>query len=230
MNFIIGVTASIGGLAKQAWRDLLSIYYANTPVWRWLKSAALLFLGFFAWTGGAVVLSVKPEWTFLHYLMAYGFLLIVWGPFTHFVVVPLAIRLRRTAEHPVTRTFSRNSGKINLAIFFTIVIAFGITTPGIMMLEFGFAGLGETGDDVSGDLSCEVGDELISCQIENPDGFDRVVVSSGGETVLTVDEPPYEFEFEREDLVDTRTGKEYRVELQDEDGESLRRFVRTVPG
>ena len=225
-----GIPTRLRAIVRQGWRDLLSVYYANTPVWRWLKSAALLFLGFFAWTGGAVVLSVKPEWTFLHYVMSYGFLLIVWGPFTHFLVVPLSIRLRRTAQHPVARKFSRNAGKINLTIFFTLVIAIGAMTPAVMMLDFGFVAGEGTGDTVSGDLVCDVGEELVSCEIQDPAGFDRVVVTSGEETIVTVDEPPYAFEFEQSELVETRTGLEYRVELQDEDGDTLRRFVRTIPG
>jgi len=41
----------------QAWRDLLSVYYANTPIWRLFKSAGLLFFGFFCWSASSLVLS-----------------------------------------------------------------------------------------------------------------------------------------------------------------------------
>jgi hypothetical protein len=68
--------------ARQGWRDLLSVYYANTAVWRWLKSGTLVFFGFFLWAGSTVLQSVTG-WTFLNYTMAYGFLLLAWGPFTH---------------------------------------------------------------------------------------------------------------------------------------------------
>ncbi|WP_436935971.1 hypothetical protein [Halovenus marina] len=220
--------STLGRVGRQYWRDLLSVYYANTPVWRWLKSAALVFLGFFAWMGGSVLLSVQPGWTFLHYVMAYGMLVVAWGPFTHFVVVPLTIRLRRTADHPVTRAFSRNSGTINLTIFFALVVVLGTVTPGFMLLEFSLSSDG--GTDVTGDLSCEVGETVVTCEITDPSGFDRVVVTSGGETIVTVDEPPYTFEFEQDVLVETRTGREYRVSLQDENGDRVRRFVRIVPG
>jgi hypothetical protein len=211
----------------QMWRDLLSVYYANTPVWRWLKSGALVFLGFFVWMGGSVLLSVQPGWTFLHYAMAYGFLLIAWGPFTHFVIVPLTIRLRRTADHPVARTFARNSGKINLTIFFTLVAIFGTVTPGIMLLDFSPASGGNDGPEIRGELVCDV-DEVITCHVENASGIDHVVATSGGDVIATAEEPPYEIEITREQLTETRTGREFRVEYRDENGETLRRFVRTV--
>ena len=212
----------------QMWRDLLSVYYANTPIWRWLKSAALVFLGFFAWMSGAVLLSVRPEWTFLHYVMAYGFLLLFWGPFTHFVVVPVAIRMRRTGKHPLARTFSRNSGKINLTIFFALVIVFGTLTPAIMMFEF--APIFDVGDDesVRGDLVCEVGDEVVSCHVEGAQAIDHVVVTSGGEVVATADEPPFAVEIRRDELEETRTGKVFAVDYRNADGETIRRHVRTV--
>ncbi|RQG90672.1 hypothetical protein [Natrarchaeobius chitinivorans] len=214
---------------ERMWRDLLSVYYANTPVWRWLKSAALIFLGFFAWTSGAVVLSVRPEWGFLTYVMAYGFLLLLWGPFTHFVVVPVSIRLRRTAEHPTVRAVNRHSGKINLSIFFALVLLFGTFTPGIMMFEFSPA-LGDGDGDrseVRGTLDCDVDDDLVTCHVEGAQGIDRVVATSGDATVATADEPPFEFEVHVDDLQETRTGHELVVDYQDEDGETLRRQIRT---
>lgn len=211
----------------QMWRDMLSVYYANTPVWRWLKSGALVFLGFFLWMGGSVLLSVKPEWAFLYYVMAYGFLLIAWGPFTHFVVVPLTIRLRRAAEHPVVRTFSRNSGKINLAIFFTLVAIFGTIAPGIMLLDFSPTAGGDGSAEVSGELVCDT-NEVITCHVENATGIDHVVATSNGEVIGTAEEPPFEVEINRNELSETRTGKEFRIEYRDENGETIRRFVQRV--
>lgn len=212
----------------QMWRDLLSVYYANTPIWRWFKSAALIFLGFFLWTSGAVLLSVRPKWTVLHYVMAYGFLLLFWGPLTHFVVVPATIRLRRTARHPIAQGLSRNAGKINLAIFFALVIVLGAITPSVMLLEFApLAGDGN-GTDVRGDLVCHTGEEVVSCHIEGAQGIDHVVVTSGGDVVATADEPPFEFEVRIDELDETRTGKQFTVDYRDEEGETLRRSVRTV--
>lgn len=216
-------------IANQAWRDLLSIYYANTPVWRWLKSGTLVFFGFFLWMGGNVLLSVKPDWTFLHYVMAYGFLLIAWGPFTHLVVVPLTIRLRRTGEHRLARIFARNSGKINLSIFFLLVIIIGTVTPAVMLFEFSPSLGGGGQPDVSGDVVCDFGETTVSCHVEEPEGIDHVVVTSGGEELARADDPPYAFEIETDNIAETRTGKEFRIDFRDENGKSLRRFVRTVP-
>jgi hypothetical protein len=218
---------TIRGELRQAWRDLLSVYYANTPTWRWLKSGTLVFFGFFLWMGGAVLLSVQPQWGFLTYAMAYGMLLLIWGPFTHLVVVPVTIRLRRTAEHPIARTFSRNSGKINLTIFFACVIALGTIAPGFMVLEFS-PGDGGNGINVEGDLQCDVSDDPITCQIEDPEGFDYITVQTSGQTIATADTPPYADEFSPDELQESRTGKEFRVQLRDSDGDILREFVRVI--
>jgi len=227
---VAGILTRVRLAVRQSWRDLLSVYYANTPTWRWLKSGTLVFFGFFLWMGGSVLLSVQPQWGFLTYPMAYGFLLIVWGPFTHFVVVPLTIRLRRTAEHPLARTVSRNSGKVNLTIFFALVLVFGTLTPGIMMLEFSpeTFGDGDPSPSVSGTLECDTGGEVITCHVDSPDGIDHVTVETGGEEIARADDPPFNVSFERAELRETRTGREFRVHFRDADGDSLRVLVRTV--
>lgn len=207
---------------------MVSVYYANTPTWRWLKSGALVFLGGFAWMSGAVLLSVRPEWGLLTYLMAYGFLLVFWGPLTHLVIVPLTIRLRRTASHPATRWLSRNSAKVNLTIFVSLVILFGWLTPGIMMLEFSPTLGGGNGTNVSGDLVCETEGEIVTCWVENPDGFDHITVEARGQLIAEAHDPPYEVQFERGDAAETRTGKEVVVTFRDEDGERVHRLVRPI--
>jgi len=222
----LGLTATVRGHLRQAWRDLLSVYYANTPTWRWLKSGALVFFGFFLWMGGAVLLSVRPEWGILTYMMAYGFLLLVWGPFTHMVVVPVTIRLRRSAEHPLARWFSRNSGKVNLTIFFTLVIVLGTVAPGFMLLEFSLPS--DSGTDVSGELVCDTTGDPISCHVEDPVGIDHVTVESGGEQLARADQPPFEVTFDRDDVAETRTGPEFTVTYRDSDGDRLVRQVRQL--
>lgn len=220
--------ATVRKMLKQFWRDVVSIYYANTPTWRWLKSGALVFLGFFAWMSGSVLLSVEPSWGILTYVMAYGFLLIFWGPFTHLVVVPVTIRLRRTANHPVARWFSKNSGKVNLTIFFSLVIIFGTITPSIMLLEFSPSFSGGESADFSGELVCNTGDEVVTCHIENAEGVDTIEVRSGGETLRTIDSEPFDFELQKSEIAETRSGKEFRVIFYDADGEVLNRQVRLV--
>jgi hypothetical protein len=215
-------------ILRQAWGDLLSVYYANTPVWRWLKSGGLVMLGLAVWSGANVLYSYVPEWDFLTYVVAYGFLVIIWGPLTHFLVVPGIIRLRRTADDGFKRFIARNGSKINLSVFLVLVVVLGTLTPGVMMLEFSGT-LGESGSgDVTADLVCEYGEETVTCQLEEPSGFDHVVVTSGNQQLERIDEPPYEFTIRRDELAETRTGAEFVVELRAEDGTTLRRFVRTV--
>jgi hypothetical protein len=221
------ISTTIRDVLEQFWRDVLSIYYANTPTWRWLKSGALVFLGFFAWMSGAVLLSVEPAWGVLTYVMAYGFLLIAWGPLTHLVVVPLTIRLRRSAEHPAARWFSRNSGKVNLSIFFTLVIILGTVAPPIMMMEFSPSFADNGGEPFGGELVCEDGEAVITCQVNEPEGFDRIEITTGGETIRTVDGPPFEFELQRENIRDTRTGREFTV-LYYNDGEIANRQIHRI--
>jgi len=220
--------STVRGFARQGWRDLLSVYYANTPAWRWLKSAALVFLGFFLWMGGLALLSVEPGWTFLHYAMAYGLLVIFWGPFTHFVVVPMTIRLRRNATSDAARWLSRNSGKVNLAIFFSLVIVIGTIAPSFMLLEFSPSLPGGDSADVSGELVCETGAEQVTCHVENPQGIHRVVARSGDQQLAVAEEPPFRFEVDRDEVTETRAGEEFVVEFQDEDGSTLQRFVQRV--
>lgn len=221
-------TPTLVRYVKRPWYDLLSIYYTNTPIWRWLKSAALVFLGFFLWTAGNVLFSVRPEWTFLTYVMAYGFVLLVWGPFTHMVVVPMTIRLRRSANHPAMQRFARQISKINFLTFLLIVVIVGMVAPGIMLLDFSTSIGNGNGAEVSGDLNCEADETVVTCTVENPEGIDHVVVSSGGETITTVEGPPFEFEIERDRLEDTPTGREFTVDYRNAEGETVQRHIEQV--
>ena len=209
----------------QMWRDLLSVYYANSMIWRWLKSGALLFLGFCVWAGASVVLSVQPSWTFLYFVMAYGFLLILWGPLTHFLLVPGVLRLRRTASHPVSRLVARHGGKINLSIFFLLVVLLAMYPPGAMMLEFAPPAL-EDNEPRSGAWLCdEPADGEITCQVHEPSGIDHVIVRSDGEEIARADDPPFKVTLSTDALADD--GR-YVVEYRDAGGDLLRRFTRTA--
>jgi len=117
-------------------RDLLSVHYANTPVWRWLKSGSLVFLGLFLWMSGNVLLAYWTDSVTVRYALAYGFVLILWGPLTHLLVVPAVIRLRRTAENPTVRRIVRHGSKINFATFPRDRRGRGTLAPGVMLLDF----------------------------------------------------------------------------------------------
>jgi hypothetical protein len=219
---------SFHALLVRGWRDLLSVYYANTPIWRWIKSGALVFLGLFLWTGANVLHSYRPDWDFLRYVMAYGFVLLAWGPLTHFVVVPVVIRLRRTAERPFVRTLARHASKLNFSTFLLVVVVAGALAPGVMLLEFS-PGTGTAGGTVTADVTCDVGESVVSCRVDVTGEVDHVAVTAGGDVIRTLDEPPYSFEVERSELAETGVGHQFIVELRDDDGNTLRRFVQTVP-
>lgn len=211
-------------MVGQAWVDLKSVYYANTPVWRWLKSGALVFLGLLLWTGANLLLSIRPAWTFLYLVMAYGFLLVLWGPLTHFGIVPIALRLRRTAKHPIIRTLSRHVGKINLTIFFILVVILAVVQPGVMLLEFSPQIDGD-GVEVRGDVSCERVGDVVSCHVENSAGFDHVVVLADDQILDRANEEPYEVQFDREAI----EGDNFRILFRDAEENTLRSVIRTVP-
>lgn len=210
---------------EQAWRDMLSIYYANTPIWKLLKSGALVFLGFFCWAGGNLVLSYHPDATWLNYLVAYGALLIFYGPFTHLVVVPLAIRWRRRSSGYLNR-LSKNLSKMNITFFIILVIVVGTYPPSVILLEFDVA---SEGVDVDPDLDCVDHGETVECELSDAEGVAQVAVTSGEDEILVLDEPPYEFELRKDELAEAVGQKRFVVELRDEDGEMLRRYSRSVP-
>ncbi|WP_435075208.1 hypothetical protein [Halorubrum sp. HHNYT27] len=217
----------LGGIVRQAWRDLLSVYYANTPVWRWLKSGALVFLGLFLWMGGNVLSAYWIDSTALRYAIAYGFVLIAWGPFTHLLVVPAVIRLRRTAENPTVRRIVRHGSKINFTTFLVIVAVVGTVGPGVMLLDFS-SEFGTDGGDVTAELVCDTDGDPVTCELEASEGVDHVVLLAGGEEIDRSDEPPYAVSAPRESLSEGPSGSQFVIELRDADGDTLRRFIRTV--
>ena len=205
-----------------AWRDFLSIYYANTPTWRLFKSGGLAFFGFFCWAASNLLLSLRPGWSFLYYVMAYGFLLIPYGPFTHIVVVPLAIRWRKRASGTVN-TLGKKMSKINISVFIVAVLVLGTMAPGIMILDFSSVTPGDS-TDVDPTFDCERSEGEVSCVLSDEAGIDRVVVMSAGEEVTTLTEPPWNFTVPEDDLVQVRDSLRLEVEVQDEDGDTLRTF------
>jgi len=216
----------LGGIVRQAWRDLLSVYYANTPVWRWLKSGSLVFLGLFLWMSGNVLLAYWTDSVTVRYALAYGFVLILWGPLTHLLVVPAVIR-RRTAENPTVRRIVRHGSKINFATFLVIVAVVGTLAPGVMLLDFS-SGFGTDGGDVTAELVCQTDSDPITCELETAAGVDHVVLLAGGEEIDRNDEPPYAVSAPRDSLSEGPSGSQFVIELRGPDGDTLRRFVRTV--
>lgn len=224
-----GIPARLGDIVKQAWHDLLSVYCANTPVWRLLKTGALVFLGLFLWMGGNVLLAYWPNLTVLQFVAAYGFVLLLWGPLTHLVVVPGIIRLRREANRLPIRRVVEHASKLNYGVFLAVVVVVGATTPGVLLFDFTTA-LGDSASPVDAEVACDVESETVSCHLESHHSVDHVVLVSGGEELDRAAKPPYRVTAPRKKLAKGPTGRQYVIELRNADGETVRRFVRTVDG
>lgn len=212
-------------LVRQGWRNMLSIYYANTPIWRLLKSGALAFLGVFLWAGGNLTRSYFPNSTFLNYVIAYGVLVFFYGPFTHLVIIPIVIRWRKR-RGGFRNKIAKRMSKLNLTFFIILVILLGAYAPGFMFLNFDVE---SGGSDVDPDINCVDNGDVIECELTETEGVGQVVVTSGEKTLVTVDEPPYEFEVSKDEMVEVVGQKSYVIEVRDEDGEMQRRFSRTAP-
>ncbi|MFB6228072.1 MAG: hypothetical protein ABEH88_05745 [Halobacteriales archaeon] len=217
-------------LARSGWRTMLTIYYANSVSWRLLKSGALVFLGFFAWAGASILLSYRPGWTFLHYLQAYGFLLVGYGPFHHLVVIPIYQRLRRRGRH-LSLGGHFHLPNWSLAVFVALVIVLGTFPAGAMTIDFTSA-LGDAGVDVDPALLCVKGEHEngtdVHCHLSESEGIDRVVVRSGDRTILTDEEPPFDFTVRGAQLESRRGEKRVVVDLLDADGSLIRRYTRKL--
>jgi len=195
----------LGGIVRQAWRDLLSVYYANTPVWRWLKSGSLVFLRLFLWMSGNVLLAYWTDSVTVRYALAYGFVLILWGPLTPARRAgrdPAAAHRGepyRAADRPTRvedqlRDVPRDRrGRGTLA-------------PGVMLLDFS-SGFGTDGGDVTAELVCQTDSDPITCELETAAGVDHVVLLAGGEEIDRNDEPPYAVSAPRDSLSEGHRGR-----------------------
>lgn len=221
-EFVIGVVSA-------GWSTLKTVYYADSNSWRVMKSGALLFLGLFTWAGSNILYSYNPDLSFLHYLMAYGFLLIWYGPLHHVVVLPLAYRLRRTGGG-LQRLGQRLPNGM-LVVFFAAVLVLGTFPVGAMTVDFQGT-LESSGADISPDLHCIKSDNgtttEVHCHLSESTGVDRVVVRSGGEDIHVDDDPPYEFTIDASEVQSVRNQQQFTVVLEDEDGTMIRRYVRRL--
>ena len=91
-----GALTGVQRATRNAWLVVKTVYYANSVSWRALKSGGLLFFGFFLWAGSNVLRS-NTGWAVLDYTAAYGFIVLWYGPLHHVVVIPLALKWRRSA-------------------------------------------------------------------------------------------------------------------------------------
>ncbi|MFB6143407.1 MAG: hypothetical protein ABEJ30_08725 [Halorientalis sp.] len=214
-------------VVENTWRTFKSVYYADSWSWRFLKSGALVFMGFFLWTSSNLVLSYQPAWGWLTYPMAYGFLLLPYGPFHHVAVIPLSLRLRRRGSR-----VGRYLPNASLGVFLALVVVLGTFPPGAMTFDFDSALEDTTGTDINPDLLCtrsaHEGTTHIHCHVTTSEGIDHVEVMSGGETVTVDRDPPFEFTVSEGELTSVAGQRQFQVVLRDENGEMIRRYTRTL--
>lgn len=221
-------TAVVAGI-RRAWRTLKAVYYANSPAWRVLKAGALAFLGFSLWAGSNLLLSYRPEWTLLYYPMAYGFVLVAYGPVHHLAVVPVALRLRRRGTGRTARA-ARHLPNAGLAAFLAAVVVLGTVPVGAMTFDFRSPGV--AGADVDPALLCTAAESpngtAVHCHLADAGGVDSLVVESGGRRLRTVEEPPFSFTVHESELATVVGREQFQVVLRDESGRTLRRYTRTL--
>ena len=222
--------AAVTGALRSGWQTLRSVYYANSVSWRVFKSGALVFLGFFSWAGSNIMLSYRPEWTPLYLTLAYGFLLVIYGPIHHVVVIPLSFRLRRRPDW--RSRVGRRLPTAMLVVFFLGVIVLAINPVGPMLIDFTAALSSATGADVDPALLCttggEAGQAAVHCHLDSSEGIARVVVESGGEQVVVDDAPPFDFTLRESELRSTMDQQRFTVKLENEDGSLIRQYTRSL--
>jgi hypothetical protein len=211
---------------RSAWRSTKTVYYANSVSWRVLKSGALLFMGFFLWSSSNLLLSYQPTWTWLRYPMAYGFVLVWYGPVHHVVVIPLSLRLRKRVDD--WSRVGRRLPTSMLVLFLVAVVVLGTFPAGPMTFEFGGGGGGAA--DIDPVLTCSKSTDAgtVHCHLEGASAIDQVVVESGGDRLAVDREAPFEFTVETSGMTEVAGQKQFQVVMQDENGNTIRRYTRTV--
>lgn len=217
------------GPLRSFWLAFKALYYASSPSWQILKSGALLLLGFFCWSAGNLLLSYEPTWSWTHYLMAYGFLVIFWGPVTHLVVVPhITPFVRRYFRRRPFHLLGQYLSLINFSIFFIHVVLFGLFPPGHLVFEFGSASGVETARDLNPGLTCTRDLGTIQCTIDSAEGIGSVVVETGGRALVHPVGPKYAFELQEGDLLEVVGQKQFEVLIFAPGGDLARSFIKNV--
>jgi hypothetical protein len=220
----VGPVAGLERVVSNAWSVVKTVYYANSPSWRALKSGGLLFFGFFLWAGSNVLLSYTGLGV-LEYTAAYGFIVLWYGPVHHVVVIPLALRWRRSAG--LRQRVGRRLPNAMLVVFIVGVLVLGTFPVGPVLVDFDSAISSAEGAQAQPELSCverEAGD-LVDCEVTNPSAVDRVVVTTKGEDIRVLEAPPFEFTVEASQARETMDQKQFTVRLYDDQGGLVRQYT-----
>jgi len=95
-----------------------------------------------------------------------------------------------------------------------------------MLLDF--VGLRTDGGDVTAELVCQTDSDPITCELETAAGVDHVVLSRRRRRDRPERRAPYAVSAPRDSSPRGPSGSQFVIELRGPDGDTLRRFVRTV--
>lgn len=216
---------------KKGWDILRTVYWYNSLPWRILKSGALVVLGFFCLSGGNLLLSYKPDWAVLHYLIAYGFLLILYGPIHHLLVIPVSLKLAHYSWGKRLR-LNKRGPFWTLIFFFVAVGLLGLYPPDVMTFDFSALQLSGS-HDINPDVSCYRNPEnqspaVIHCRVEATGEIGYVEVENKGKIIQTDRESPYELSIDVSDLDEVVGQKNFHIVLRTDNGQMIRRYVRSA--
>lgn len=215
---------------KRGWDILRTVYWYNSIPWRVLKSGALVVFGFFFLAGANLLHSYKPDWDFLYLLMSYGFLMIVYGPIHHLIIIPVSLRLNHYSWGRAIKVGKRVPFWTLMA-FCVAVVVFGFYPLDVMTFEFKATAV-NLSHDINPELSCVLRtveeERIIRCELSPPEGIHSITVENAGRTIVTDEEPPFAFSFPEAKLEKVVGRKNFQVVLRDQYGEMIRRYVRSV--
>ncbi|MFB6347249.1 MAG: hypothetical protein ABEK50_16115 [bacterium] len=221
---------TIWNLLKNGWDILRTVYWYNSLPWRILKSGALIVLGFFCLSGGNLLHSYKPHWDFLNYIIAYGFLLIVYGPIHHLLVIPLSLKGAHYSWGQTLR-INKRGPFWTLIAFFVAVGFFGAYPLDVMTFEFSAPQLTQS-HDIDPDVECyrkaQTDDPLIYCNVPVRDAIAYVEVENRGNVIETDREPPFELTVDASELEEVVGQKNFHIILRDKNDYMIRRYVRSA--
>jgi len=219
------------GPLKALWLAYKAIYYASTPSWRFMKSGALFLFGFFCWSAGNLLLSYEPSWTWVQFIASYGFLVIIWGPVTHLILVPIVTPYMRRCFHSNPgKWLAKHLSLVNFLVFMVHVILFGLYPPDHVLFEFGTIARENPAVDVNPTLTCNRDRDAarLTCTVRPADGIGRLDIETAGEPIRRLDEAPWTFTLQEQQLARVVGQQQFEVLVMTPDGDVIRSFTKYV--
>jgi hypothetical protein len=113
-------------------------------------------------------------------------------------------------------------------VFLVLVLVLGTFPLGVMTFEFQVPAGGGDSTDINPQLQCTQSGDVIHCHLSDSRGIDSVVVSTSGQTLMEIKDPPFDFDVNVSDMKTVNGDRQFTVELRDENGDTIRRYIRRV--